>query len=189
MKKLMIVNGSPRRNGCDAILASEASRMASEHGYESETVNVYDLNLNGCKGCMGCKKTGRCVQKDGMNDILDRIRGSDMLLLTTPVYFSGETGPFKTFIDRMYPCVTFDDDGNRMASLGNVSKVSIAVICGKPDGNMTYANIMTRYIGVMKMFGVTDAAGAVIPGVEPSTILESGYAKDFLEGFEFQIEM
>lgn len=189
MKKLLIINGSPRSDGCNAKLASKASEIASKKDYETEIVNVYDLNLNGCRGCMGCKKTGRCVQKDGMNDVIDRIRESDMLLLTTPVYFSAETGPFKTFVDRLYPCVTFDDDGNRKASLGKVSKISIAVICGKPDGNMTYANIITRYISVMKSFGIVDANGAVIPGAQPDTILESGYARDFLDGFDFQIEM
>ena len=89
MKKLLIINGSPRKKGCDARVCEEISRLASKYGYESETVWAYDLDIRGCRACMACKSTQKCVQKDCMNDILDKIKASDMLLFATPVYFNG----------------------------------------------------------------------------------------------------
>ncbi len=189
MKKLLIINGSPRKNGSDAKVCEAASKIAADHGYESETVWVYDLDIKGCRACMACKKTQRCVQKDCMNDILDKIREADMLLFATPVYFLSETGPFRTFMDRMYPLMLMNPDRTVTSFIGNVKKASIIVTCGAPDGNMKFANIVTRFINVMKMYNVTDASGFIIPGANPDTVMESPFTKDCLEGLSFQFEM
>lgn len=189
MKKLLIVNGSPRKNGSDAKICEQISKVAADNGYESETVWVYDLGLNGCRGCMACKKTQKCVQKDGMNEILDKIRESDMLVFATPVYFHAETGPMKTFIDRMYPLMLMNPDRTVTSFIGNVKKASILVTCGAPDGNMTFANIITRFVNVMKMYHVTDITSGIIPAANPDTVMESRFVKDYFEGLSFQLEM
>lgn len=189
MKKLLIINGSPRKQGCDAKVCGEISKFAEKYGYESETIWVYDLGIGGCRACMACKSTQRCVQKDCMNDILDKIRASDMLLFATPVYFHSETGPFRTFIDRMYPLMRMNPDRSVTSFIGNVKKAAMVVTCGAPDGNMTFANIVSRFVNVMKMYGVTDVSGVIIPGANPDTVLESPFLKDYLGELEFQLEM
>ena len=189
MKKLLIINGSPRKKGCDARVCEEISRLASKYGYESETVWAYDLDIRGCRACMACKSTQKCVQKDCMNDILDKIKASDMLLFATPVYFNGETGPMKTFLDRMYPLMRMNPDRTVTTFTGKPKKAAIVVTCGAPDGNMIFANVVTRYVNVLKMFGITDVSGAVIPAANPDTVAESPYLKDYLPQIEFQLEM
>ncbi len=189
MKKLLIVNGSPRKQGCDAKVCEEVAKLAAKHGYESETVWAYDLGIGGCRACMACKSTQKCVQKDCMNDILAKIQDADMLLLATPVYFHAETGPLKTFVDRMYPLMRMEPDRTCTSFIGKVKKAAIVVTCGAPDGNMTFANIVTRYMGVLKMYGVTDVSGVVIPMANPDTILESSFLKDYLAEVDFQLEM
>lgn len=187
MKKLLAVNGSPRKNGANAQIIAKASELASKYDYETEVINVYDLKLDGCKSCMACKKTGKCVQNDSMNDILDKIRSSDMLLFATPIYFSSETGPLKTFLDRMYPMIT-EEEGKIKADLGNISKFSIVVTCNAPDGLM-YSSVMTRYINAMKSFGISDSSGSVIPAVGMSDFINSDYVQGYLNSIEFQLEM
>ena len=189
MKKLLIINGSPRKKGCDARVCEEISRLASKYGYESETVWAYDLDIRGCRACMACKSTQKCVQKDCMNDILDKIKASDMLLFATPVYFNGETGPMKTFLDRMYPLMRMNPDRTTTSFIGNVKKASIVVCCGAPDGNMLYANIIAKFMNVLKKFGVTDVSGTVIPSGNPDTVLDSSFCKSYLGEIEFQLEM
>lgn len=188
MAKLLIINGSPRKNGSDAKVAAKAAEIASEYGYESERVDVYDLRLNGCMACGACKKTGRCVQKDGMNDLIAKIRDSDMLLLATPVYFGAETGPMKTFIDRLYALTSVDADGNKVRDIGKVKKVSTLFTCGAPEGNMTYANLLAHFVAVFKAYGVTDTSGVVIPAADPATVLDSDYANGYFETLRFQLE-
>ena len=187
MKKMLAVNGSPRKNGANAQIIEKAAELASKYDYETEIINVYDLGLGGCKSCMACKKTGKCIQKDQMNEILDKIKESDMLLFATPVYFSSETGPLKTFLDRMYPLVTENEKG-LSADLGKVNKFSVVVTCNSPDG-LLYSSIMTRYINTMKSFGISDSSGSVIPGVGMTDFINSDYVEGYLNSIEFQLEM
>ena len=187
MAKLLIINGSPRKNGSDAKVAMKAAEIAGEHGYESERVDIYDLHLNGCMACRACKKTGRCVQKDGMNELIAKIKDSDMLLLATPVYYGSETGPMKTFIDRLYP-ITTEKDGQKIRDIGKVKKVSTLITCGAPNGNMVYANLLPHFNAIFKAFGVTDVSGAIIPGADPDTVLDSDYTEGYFETLRFQLE-
>ena len=189
MKKLLIINGSPRKNGCDAKICAAAAELAAKYDYETETIWAYDLDIGGCRACMACKKNQRCVQKDGMNEILDKIKESDMLLFATPVYFLAETGPFKTFIDRMYPMMCMNPDRTVTSYIGNVKKASIVITCGAPDGNMIFANMIARFANVMKMYHVTDISSVIVPAANPDTVMESSYTKDYLEALSFQLEM
>lgn len=186
MKKLLMVNGSPRKNGSDTVVCNAVADMAKRFDYESEIVYVNDLDIRGCQACMACKSTGRCVQKDPMNEMIDRIRGSDMVLFATPIYFGAETAQMKTFIDRLYPM--FKEAGS-VPDVGKLSKASIVVTCGTPDGHMTYGNVISRYMHVLKSMGIIDVSGAVIPGAEPDTVLEKEFTKDFISSVEFQLEM
>ena len=69
------------------------------------TKNVYQLKINPCIGCLSCwtETPGKCIHKDDMENILPLIVESDFLILATPVYVDGMTGPLKIFIDRMIP--------------------------------------------------------------------------------------
>ncbi len=186
MKKLLMVNGSPRKNGSDTVICNAIADMAKKYDYESETVYVNDLDIRGCQACMACKSTGSCVQNDRMNEMIDRIKDSDMVLFAMPVYFGAESAQMKTFIDRLYPI--FKEMGT-VPDMGKLKKASVVATCGAPDGNMTYGSIISRYMHVLKSMGIVDVSGAVIPGADPETLLEKEFVKDFLDSVEFQLEM
>lgn len=186
MKKLLMINGSPRKKGSDTIVCDAISEMAKKYDYESETVFVNDLDIKGCQACSACKKTGRCVQKDCMNDMIDKLRDSDMVLFAMPVYFGAESAQMKTFVDRLYPI--FKEMGVT-PDMGKLKKASIVATCGAPDGHMTYGSIISRYMHVLKTMGIVDVSGAVLPGADPENILEKEFVQDFLSSVEFQLEM
>lgn len=102
MSRLLIINGSPRKDGVDAKIGQMIAERMKGYDYDAEAVNINDLNIRGCQACMSCKKTGKCAQNDDMTVLYDKIRGSDMLILCSPIYFGAETGQMKTFVDRMY---------------------------------------------------------------------------------------
>ena len=108
MKKLLIINGSPRKNGCDAKICAAASELASKYGYESETIWAYDLDLGGCRACMACKKTQKCVQKDDAVEITEKVKNADTLVFTTPIYYYEMSGQMKTLLDRANPLFVAD---------------------------------------------------------------------------------
>lgn len=105
MPKVIAVNCSPRKNNNTAQLVAEAARGAEERGAEVEVVNLYDLDaFMGCRSCFACKteaNLGKCVYKDGLADLLAKIREADGLILGTPNYFGRPTAGFRALFERL----------------------------------------------------------------------------------------
>ncbi|MGM9645894.1 MAG: flavodoxin family protein [Eubacteriales bacterium] len=100
--RILVIKGSPHKNGTSNTLAKEFIRGAEESGH---TVDVYDAakgNIHPCLGCDGCGMSGTCVQKDDGNELLGRLLNSDMIVFVTPVYYFGMSAQIKTVIDRFY---------------------------------------------------------------------------------------
>lgn len=106
MKKVLVISSSPRKNGNSDILCNEFIRGAEESGNKAEKVFIADKNINYCKGCGACNVTHKCVQKDDMAEILDKMVEADAIVLATPVYFYSVCSQLKTFIDRTVPRYT-----------------------------------------------------------------------------------
>jgi len=113
MQVLGIV-GSPRIGGNTDILVDEVLAGAKEAGASTEKIILTKLNINPCKACNTCHKTGQCAQKDDMGDLLDKMLQSDLWILGTPIYWWGPTAQFKAFIDRWYHPKHEDFKGKRV---------------------------------------------------------------------------
>lgn len=102
-KNVLILMGSPRKNGNTSILCDEFKRGAEEAGNTVEKINVAGLKINGCLGCNGCQRNGgTCVQKDDMTDIYGKILAADVVVLGSPVYYYTWTAQLKAVLDRTY---------------------------------------------------------------------------------------
>ena len=188
MSRLLIVNGSPRKDGVDAAIGKMIAERLSGFGYETEFVDLNELQIRGCQACMACKRTGKCAQNDDMIPLYDKIRASDMLILCSPIYYGAETGQMKTFIDRFYAMV-IEKDGQRFVNFGDVKKASILLTCGAPDGYMTYGGVLSSLTNTLKSMGVPDLSGTIICGLTPDEVSTSGKVNDYLDSLEFQAEM
>lgn len=85
------------------ILAHEAERGAIEAGNVVEFINLKGKEIKFCIGCLACQKTGKCVQKDDMADIIGKVQNADVLIFATPIYYYEMSGQLKTFLDRCNP--------------------------------------------------------------------------------------
>lgn len=103
MKKVLILSASPRKNGNSDILCDQFAKGASEAGHVVEKISLYDKNIGFCRACYACFKTGRCVLKDDMDEILDMIQEADVIVAATPTYFLTMNGMLKNTIDRFLP--------------------------------------------------------------------------------------
>ena len=144
MSKVIILNGSPRKNGVDAGIASMIAEEFPEEGHSVDVVNICDLKVNGCLGCMACRKSGTCVQKDDMQGVIDRIRASDMFILMSPIYFGAETGQTKIVLDR------FTSAFNGEKPFGNVGVSSVLLTCADKNGAAAYRDTLKRILFEMK---------------------------------------
>ena len=114
MKKIIAINGSPRKNGNTAEVLAHALKGAQESGAETELIHLADLEFSGCKSCFACKlkggrSYGKCALKDDLSPVLEKILACDGLLVGSPVYFGGETGLCRNLIERLFfPVLRYD---------------------------------------------------------------------------------
>ncbi len=128
MKKVLILEGSPRPNGNSCILSNEFARGADEAGCSVEKIQLSRKKLSGCLGCNACYRSGgACVQKDDMEEIRAKMLEADVIVLASPVYFYSMTAQMKTLIDRTYAFF------NQLAG----KTFYFIVTCGAPDAAFT----------------------------------------------------
>ena len=99
-KRILILSGSPRKNGNSAALCREFARGAQESGHETETVFLRDKKIGCCLACYHCRTGGVCAIRDDMAGILDKIQAADVIVMASPVYFYSIDAQMKALIDR-----------------------------------------------------------------------------------------
>ena len=92
MKKVLIIAGSPRKDGNSDLLARQFAKGAEESGNEVEIIYLRDKQLNYCKGCLVCLKKGECFQKDDANSLLPKMMEADVVCFSCPVYYYSVCG-------------------------------------------------------------------------------------------------
>lgn len=98
--KIVVLEGSPNKNGSSNLLAAEFIRGAKENGHSVQVVDAAHGDIHPCTGCIHCGYEGPCVQKDDVSRIRQAILETDMLVFVTPLYYYGMSAQLKTLIDR-----------------------------------------------------------------------------------------
>lgn len=99
-KKVLILSGSPRKNGNSDVLCDEFAKGAKNSGHVVEKIRVDEKNIGYCKACYACKNGGVCAIKDDMAEVLQKMIDADVLVLASPVYFYSIDAQLKSVIDR-----------------------------------------------------------------------------------------
>lgn len=98
--KIVVLMGSPNKNGSSAHLAESFIRGVQESGHTMKRIDAAHVKVSPCTGCIACGYEGPCTQKDDMEKIRSEILGADMLVFVTPLYYYGMSAQLKTLIDR-----------------------------------------------------------------------------------------
>ncbi len=116
MKKIMIIDGGPRKTFNTATMLQKVAEGASSASSEIEvkTVRLYGLDYKGCMSCLACKLKGKasqvCKFKDALTPILDEIATADGLVLGSPNYFGEITAQMRAFLERLaFPWLSYND--------------------------------------------------------------------------------
>lgn len=102
-KNVIVISTSPRKNGNSEMLADEFVRGAKEAGNNAEKISLYDKTIGFCKGCFSCKKTHKCIIRDDVESILQKMLAADVVVFATPIYYYEMCGQMKTLLDRCNP--------------------------------------------------------------------------------------
>ena len=100
---ILVITGSPRKNGNTEIMAGVFAASAIEAGHQVTVRKLSENKVNPCIACKYCfTHDGVCVQNDDMNEILKDLSQAAMLVLASPIYWLDVSAQTKCFIDRMY---------------------------------------------------------------------------------------
>ena len=111
--KLMVFNGSPRKEWNTAQLLGKVAEGARSEKMDVDVVHLYDLSFKGCASCFACKRLGgpsygRCVMRDDLTPILAELGKADALVMGSPVYMGGESSGFRALFERaIFPYFTY----------------------------------------------------------------------------------
>ncbi|NLO85726.1 MAG: flavodoxin family protein [Clostridiales bacterium] len=108
MKNILVVLGGGRPNGNTAQLADAFIRGAQEAGHTVEKVSLLKTEVKGCIGCNACRFDKPCIQKDGFNELIPKIKAADLIVFASPLYFWTISAKLKAFIERFY-CIAQED--------------------------------------------------------------------------------
>lgn len=143
--KIVCIKGSPRVNGNSSRLADYFLKNFSSEN-EIKTFNLNQLNYRGCQGCRKCLTDAeKCIINDDLQEVLEAVRESDVLVLASGIYYGELTSQAKGFIDRTYSFNVPDFITNPNFSRLESGKCLVMVLAqGHPDENM-FQDIFTRY--------------------------------------------
>ena len=140
--KVLLINGSPRANGCTATALQEMISVFREEGIETELIHVGNKAVRGCIACGSCERLGKCVFNDDLvNETALRFEEADGLVVGSPVYYGSPNGTVLSFLDRLFYSTSFSKH----------LKVGAAVVSCRRGGNTASFDVLNKYFSISGM--------------------------------------
>ena len=141
MSKVILLNGSPRADGCTATALDEMVRIFNEEGIETEVIQVGSKSIRGCIACNYCETHGHCVFNDLVTEVSAKFEKADGLVVGSPVYYGSPNGTIISFMDRLFYSAQFDTH----------LKVGAAVVSARRGGNTASFDELNKYFTISGM--------------------------------------
>lgn len=139
--KVLMINGSPHKEGSTYTVLTEVGRALAEDGVESEIVWLGTKPIQDCTGCARCTELGKCVFDDEVNAFVERAKSADGFIFGSPVYYAHPSGRIIDFLNR-----TFYSGGGAFAF-----KPAAAVSVSRRAGSVTTFDVLNKYMSINQM--------------------------------------
>ncbi len=139
--KVLIINGSPRKDGNTAIAIREMEQVFQQEGVEVETVQIGNQDVRGCIACGSCAKNGKCVFDDVVNELAPKFEEADGLVVASPVYYASANATLIACLDRLFYSTPFD----------KTMKVGASVVCARRGGCSATFDELNKYFTISNM--------------------------------------
>jgi len=105
--KVMILNGSPKSGGNTAMALKEMENVFSAEGIEVELIQIGSREIRGCSGCGTCYRSGKCIYDDLVNELAEKLKSCDGLVIGSPVYYASANGTLIALLDRLFYSIRY----------------------------------------------------------------------------------
>lgn len=168
--KVLLINGSPKANGCTYTALSEIANELEKENIETEIFHIGNKPIRGCIGCGGCYTTNKCVFNDDVvNDGIEKVKKADGIILGSPVHYAAASGAITSFLDRLF----YAYGGKFLAH-----KPGAAIVSCRRGGSTAAFEQLNKYFTISNMPIVSSQYWNMVHGNTPEEV------KQDLEGMQ-----
>ena len=139
--KVLVINGSPRKNGNSAALFSQIKGIFDKEGVEIDYYQIGSKDIRGCMACGHCYEHGKCVFNDDVNDLARRLEAADGMIVISPVYYASPNGSLISLLDRLFYSSHFSKR----------FKVGAAFAIARRGGTEAAFDVLNKYFTISQM--------------------------------------
>lgn len=174
MSKIAVLIGSPRRGGNTDMLAKAFIDGIDKQKNSVEIISVADVKVGGCTGCNACyaSNSNKCIQKDDMQNIYDKLADAQTIVIATPIYFYGVSSQLKGIIDRLH---------NPIRNTFSVKKLVLLMVCADTEPSV-FDSVTAMFQAVLSYFSLQNGGIITCCGVKDKGDIEGKPALN--EAFE-----
>ena len=139
--KVLMLNGSPRKNGNTSIALKEMEKIFKQEGIETELIHVGNKGIRSCIACGACAEKGKCVFDDIVNEIAPKFEECDGLVVGSPVYYASANATLVALLTRLFYSTSFD----------KTMKVGASVVCARRGGLSATFDELNKFFTISGM--------------------------------------
>ena len=139
--KVIMLNGSPKANGNTAAALSEMEKIFAQEGVETEIIHVGNMPIRSCVACNKCGETGKCVFDDIVNEVAEKFKQADGLVVGSPVYYASANATLVALLTRLFYSSNFD----------KTMKVGAAVVAARRGGLSSTFDELNKFFTISGM--------------------------------------
>ena len=163
--KVLLINGSPNKNGCTYTALCEVQKTLTEEGIESEIFQIGKKAIGGCIACGACSKIGKCAFNDKVNEFTELAKDYDGFVFGSPVYYSGMNGSLMSFMDRAFFSASRKDVNPFTL------KPAAAVVSARRAGTTSTLDQINKYFQIQQMPIVSSRYWNMVHGNSPEEVV------------------
>ena len=162
--KVLLINGSNRKNGCTYTALNEISKTLNAEGIDTEIIQLGPNPIRDCIGCAWCRQNGgKCVFNDDIvNEVIEKAKESDGFIFGSPVYFAHPSGRLLSFLDRL-----FYAGGGAFAY-----KPGAAIVSARRAGTTASIDAITKHFTICNMPVVSSNYWNMVHGNTPEEVMQ-----------------
>ena len=161
--KVLLVNGSPHKKGCTDVALQEIARTLSEEGIETEIYHIGNKPISGCMGCYACRKSGRCIIDDSVNEFVEKAKDFDGFIFGSPVHYAAAGGAITSFLDRVF----FSSFSRKDVF---THKPAAAVVSARRAGTTAALDQLNKYFTITQMPIISGRYWNMVHGAAPEEV-------------------
>ena len=165
--KVLLVNGSPHKEGCTYTALTETAKALNNEGIETEIFWIGNKPLSGCIACKKCAELGKCVFNDAVNEFRKLAETADGFIFGTPVHYAAASGAMTSFMDRLFYSEVVGN-GNKTFYM----KPAACVISARRAGTTAAFDQMNKYFTIQEMPVVSSRYWNMVHGAKPEDVLQ-----------------